>query len=112
MKINEHQKKMQKVNNKYKKVPNFGTKRNVELLEHRIRRNKLNRRKSGSIVRTTKRLIKANKKNKTKGYAMNKMNQTMIKYENKNIKSLEQNLKKRVMEYKTMHNIKLNNKDS
>jgi hypothetical protein len=112
MKIVEQQKKIRKENNKTRKSPNTGIKKNINLLGHRIRRNKLNRRKSGSIVRTTKRLIKANKSKKAKAFGMNHINQTMIEYKTKNIKSLKQNLNKRVMEYKTMHNIKLNNKDS
>lgn len=40
------------------------------------------------------------------------INSTATKYQSKNIQSLKQNLNKRVMEYKTMHNIKVNNKDS
>lgn len=40
------------------------------------------------------------------------VHQTAAKPETKMIQSLKQNLKKRVMEYKTMHNITVNNKDS
>lgn len=76
--------------------------------------NKLNRRKSDSVIKTSKKLIKGNKpsKSKIKPFHKNAVNQTTVKYEEKAIQSLKQNLKKRVMEYKTMNNIHTNNKDT
>lgn len=85
---------------------------NLNFLEHKTIQKKLNRRKSDPIFKTTKKLMKANKINRIKVFDMAPINSTVVKYQSKNIQSLKQNLNKRVMEYKTMHNIKINNKDS
>jgi gentisate 1,2-dioxygenase len=74
--------------------------------------NKLKRRKSDSIMKTTRKLIKFKPKRKVNPFLENNTNIRPAKKEAKLIQSLKQNLRKRVMEYKTMNNINVSIKDS
>jgi hypothetical protein len=74
--------------------------------------NKLKRRKSDSIMKTTRKLIKFKAKRKVNPFLENNTNIRPAKKEAKLIQSLKQNLRKRVMEYKTMNNINVSIKDS
>ncbi|CAI2383450.1 unnamed protein product [Moneuplotes crassus] len=79
---------------------------------HKVIQKKLNRRKSDISCQSSKALLKSKKQSKRrlKILGVKSLNQTVHK--NNNLKSLKQCLKKRVMEYKTMHSISSSQKES